>query len=127
VADVAPSGTSISGTRRLTLTESVDVIIGWTADSKAVIFLSNRNGHKGIFKQSLTDDTAEPLVTGSEDVTTAMPYGASVVYQVSTKSNDPSAPVQVMRIPITGGPSEFVITANQVEQLSPELRTFSFL
>jgi hypothetical protein len=111
VADVAPSGTSISGTRRLTLTESVDVIIGWTVDSKAVIFLSNRNGHnghKGIFKQSLTDDTEEPLVTGSEDVTTAMPYGAWVVCQVSTKSNDPSAPVQIMRIPITGGPSAFV-------------------
>jgi DNA-binding winged helix-turn-helix (wHTH) protein/Tol biopolymer transport system component len=113
VADVAPSGTSISGTRRLTLTESFDVIDGWTVDSKAVIFLSNRNGHTGIFKQSLTDDTAEPLVTGSQDVSSAMPYGAWVVYQVSTKSNDPSAPVQVMRIPITGGPSELVLTAKR--------------
>ena len=113
VADVVSNGTSISGTRRLTLTESADVIIGWTVDSKAVIFISNRNGHRGIFKQSLTDDTAEPLVTGSEDVSSAMPYGAWVVYQVSTKSNDPSAPVKVMRIPITGGPSEYVLTANR--------------
>jgi Tol biopolymer transport system component/DNA-binding winged helix-turn-helix (wHTH) protein len=113
VADVAPSGTSISGTRRLTLTESVDVLIGWTVDSKAVIFISNRNGHRGIFKQSLTDDTAEPLVTGSEDVSAAWPYGVWVVYQVSTKSNDPLAPVQVMRIPITGGPSELVLTAER--------------
>ncbi len=113
VSDVAPNGTSISGTRRLTLTESVDVIIGWTVDSKAVIFLSNRNGHMGIFKQSLTDDTAEPLVTGSENVQSAMPYGPWIVYQVSTKPNDSSAPVQVMRIPITGGPSEFVLTANR--------------
>ncbi len=113
VADVAPNGTSISGARRLTLTESSDFLMGWTVDSKAVIFTSNRNGHYGIFKQSLTDDTAEPLVTGLEDVSSAMPYGAWVVYQVSTKSNDPSAPVQVMRIPITGGPSEFVLTANR--------------
>ena len=113
VADVAADGTSISGTRRLTLTESFDFPANWTLDSKAVIFVSNRNGHTGIFKQSLTNDTAEPLVTGSEDVRTltVTPDGAWVVYTVSTKSNDPSAPVQLMRIPITGGPSEFVLTA----------------
>jgi DNA-binding winged helix-turn-helix (wHTH) protein/Tol biopolymer transport system component len=113
VADVAPSGTSISGTRRLTLTESFDFPANWTLDSKEVIFVSNRNGHMGIFEQSLTDDTAVPLVTGSEDVRTltVTPDGAWVVYTVSTKSNDPSAPVQLMRIPITGGPSEFVLTA----------------
>ena len=113
VADIVPNGSRISGTRRLTLTESVDLPTDWTADSKAVIFLSNRNGHMGIFKQSLSEDSAEPLVTRSEDVGNpyVTPDGAWVVYPVSTKPGDASAPVQIMRVPITGGPSELVLTA----------------
>jgi len=116
VSDVAPNGKSISATRRLTLTESSDFPADWTPDSKAVIFVSNRNGPRGIFKQSLTDDTAEPLVTGSELMLTGIlhttPDGAWVVYEEYTKSNDRSAGSQVKRVPITGGPSEFVLTAN---------------
>ena len=114
VTDVAPSGTRVSGTRHLTLTESWDIPTDWTPDSKGVILLSNRNGQMGIFKQSLNEDTAEPLVTRPEDVASpkVTPDGVWVVYAFSTKPNDQSAPVQVMRVPITGGPSEFVLTAH---------------
>jgi len=114
VTDVAPNGTSVSGTRHLTLTESWDIPTDWTPDSKGVILLSNRNGHRGIFKQSLNEDTAEPLVTRPEDINApkVTPDGVWVVYAFSTKPNDQSAPVQVMRVPITGGPSEFVLTAH---------------
>jgi Tol biopolymer transport system component len=113
VTDVAPNGTSVSGRRHLTLTESWDFPTDWTPDSKEVILLSNRNGHMGIFKQSLNEDTAEPLVTGPDDIMApkVTPDGVWVVYAFSTKPNDESAPVQVMRVPITGGPSEFVLTA----------------
>ena len=114
VSDVAPNGTLVSGTRHLTLTESSDFPTDWTPDSKQVILVSNRNGHRGIFKQSLNEDTAEPLVTRPEDVDSpkVTPDGAWVVYALSTKPHDQSAPVQVMRVPITGGPSEFVLTAH---------------
>jgi Tol biopolymer transport system component len=114
VADVAPDGTRVSGTRHFTLTESWDIPTDWTPDSKGLILLSNRNGDMGIFKQSLNEDTAEPLVTRPEDISSprVTPDGAWVVYAFSTKPNDQSAPVQVMRVPITGGPSEFVLTAH---------------
>jgi serine/threonine protein kinase len=114
VADLAPNGTGVSGTRHLTLTESSDISSDWTPDSKAVILLSNRNGHMGIFKQLLNEDTAEPLVTRAENVMApkVTPDGVWVVYTFSTKPNDQSAPTQVMRVPITGGPSEFVLTAH---------------
>jgi Tol biopolymer transport system component len=114
VADVAPDGTRVSGTRHFTLTESWDIPADWTPDSKGLILLSNRNGHMGIFKQSLNEDTAEPLVARPEDIASpkVTPDGAWVVYAFSTKPNDESAPVQVMRVPITGGPSEFVLTAH---------------
>ena len=65
VTDVAPNGTGISGTRHLTLMESWDIPSDWTPDSKGLILLSNRNGHMGIFKQSLSEDTAEPTADAS--------------------------------------------------------------
>jgi Tol biopolymer transport system component len=113
VADIAPNGTRISGTRRFTLTESWDLPKDWTTDSKEVIFRSNRNGHMGIFKQSLSEDTAEPLVLRSEDLASfcVTPDGSWVIYSVPTKPDDQAAPVQVMRVPISGGPSEIVSTA----------------
>ena len=113
VTDLAPNGTSISRTRRFTLTESWDLPADWTTDSKEVIFRSNRNGHWGIFKQSLSEDTAEPLVLRSEDIghTIVTPDGRWVIYSVATKPDDRAAPVQVMRVPISGGPSEIVLTA----------------
>jgi len=55
-------GPRVSGTRRPTLTESWDFPADWTPDSKWVILLSNRNGHMGIFKQSLK--THQPLRGG---------------------------------------------------------------
>jgi hypothetical protein len=36
--------------------------------SKAVLFESNRNGTRGIFKQGISQDTAESVVTGPQDV-----------------------------------------------------------
>jgi WD40-like Beta Propeller Repeat len=113
ITDLAPNGTRISGTRRFTLTESWDLPADWTTDSKELIFRSNRNGHMGIFKQSLSEDTAEPLVLRKEDIghTIVTPDGRWVVYSVLTKPDDHEAPVQVMRVPISGGPSEIVLTA----------------
>jgi len=114
VTDVTPDGTRVSGTRHLTLTESWDIPMDWTPDSKQVILVSNRNGPRGLFKQSLNEDTAEALVTRPEDVTSpkVTPDGVWVVYALSTRPIDESAPVQVMRVPITGGPSELVLTAH---------------
>jgi hypothetical protein len=86
---------------------------GWTADSKAVLFQSNRNDHWGIFKQSLNEDTAEPIVTGSEDAYNPRisPDGAWVVYIVRPREAGVSAPVQLMRIPVSGGAPQSVMTA----------------
>jgi len=107
------NGTRISGTHRFTLTESWDFPSDWTTESKEVIFTSNRNGHWGIFKQSLSEDTAEPLVLRSEDVRFARvtPDGRWVIYLVPTKPDNQEAPVQVMRVPTSGGPSEIVLAA----------------
>jgi serine/threonine protein kinase len=112
VADLDESGTRIANVREFTFTDSGDIPVDWTADSRAIILMSKRSGHSGIYKQSLNEETAEPLVTGPEDVRGARvsPDGASVVYTVATNPKESAASVQVRRVPITGGPSQLVTT-----------------
>jgi hypothetical protein len=78
-----------------------------------VLFQSKLNGHLGIFKQSLDEDTAEPVVTGPEDVAYARmsPDGAWLLYMVDPAEGGSSTPVPLMRAPITGGPPQSVLTA----------------
>jgi serine/threonine protein kinase len=112
-ADLEANGTRITNTRRLTLSETWDFPEDWTADSKAVIFTSNRNGHWGIFKQLINEDSAEEIATGSSDATNPRlsPDGTRVIYM--SAPGDPSAPYQIMQTPMSGGPSEPLFTARR--------------
>jgi serine/threonine protein kinase len=110
VADLVP-GWQITTPRHLTLTEDWNVATAWTADSKAVIFTSNRNGSTGIFKQAIDSDTGEPIVTknvgwGSPQVS---PKGDWILYS-SAKSSGEQAAVDLLRVPTSGGPSQLVFT-----------------
>ena len=111
IADVLP-GWRITAPRHLTLTEDWNVPSAWTADGKDVVFISDRNGSKGIFKQSLDSDTAEPIVTGLADWTSlhVSSDGAWVLYTVSRKESGFSW-VDLLRVPITGGVAELVLKA----------------
>jgi eukaryotic-like serine/threonine-protein kinase len=117
VADFNTNGTRITTPSRLTLSEHINYPNAWTADSKAVLFQSNRNGHWGIFKQSLNEDTAEPIVTGSEDAfePRLSPDGAWVLYILVPREGLLSAPIHLMRVPVTGGPRQLVFTSRGYE------------
>ena len=52
---------------RLTLDDSDDFPTNWTPDSTAVLFTSDRNGTRDIFKQVLGQRTPEAVVTGPDD------------------------------------------------------------
>ncbi len=67
VADTETNGAPLGPTRRLTLTEGQNYPFAWTSDSQAVVFEAYREGQWSIFKQSLDDDTAEPIVTGLQN------------------------------------------------------------
>jgi serine/threonine protein kinase len=112
VADLEANGKRIANARRFAPSEGWDDPLDWTGDSKEVIFLSNRYGPFGVFRQSLGGDTAEPLVTGQNDGAEARvsPNGKWLLYIVWTMESE-RAPRQVMRIPVTGGASELVLTA----------------
>jgi eukaryotic-like serine/threonine-protein kinase len=118
VADLEVNGTRITTPVRLTLSEGRNYPTAWTPDSRAVLFQSNRNGHWGIFKQSLNEDTAEPIVAGGEDVyrPRISPDGAWVVYILRPRDRGLSAPVQLMRVPLTGGTPQLVLTAHVYDE-----------
>src|SRR5262249_40640703 len=107
------NGTRLTRPQRLTLDDRKDYPAAWTADSKAVLFSSDRNGNLDIFKQALDQRFAEPVVTGPEVQCdpTLTPDGASILYfglptwarLAATK------PVSLRQAPIAGGPSHLVL------------------
>ena len=98
--------------RRLTNEETYHYPSAWTPDSKAVLFVSNLNGTRRIFKQGISQDTAEPVVTGPQDVSLPRlsPDGAWILYVESPKTAvGPSTPRRLMRVPVAGGVPQFVL------------------
>jgi eukaryotic-like serine/threonine-protein kinase len=115
---------SMKNPRRLTLTESDETVGDWTADSRAVLFRSDRSGNGDIFKQDL-DQTEPEVVVASEECESfplLSPEGAWVLYLVAEK---PGADKRVcelstrlMRVPLAGGPPEPVLKGERLTSFS---------
>ncbi len=110
IGQLEAHGTRMKASRRLTLDERNDVAGPWMPDSKTEIFSSDRNGSWDIFKQAVDQPSAEPLVTGPDDefVKAVTTDGLWLLYTVQ-KQGDPSAPIKLMRVPISGGSPEFLL------------------
>jgi eukaryotic-like serine/threonine-protein kinase len=123
VADFHSETMHLSNPRRLTLSEDWNVPSGWTADSRAVVFWSAREGHSEIFRQFRDGDVAMPIVSGREQIAEARvsPDGKSILYVVPPENGQTLTAVKIMRSPMEGGPSQFVLTA----KWSPQLLTNS--
>jgi serine/threonine protein kinase len=117
---------------RFTLDESWNHPLAWTTDSKTILFSSSRTGVDAIFKQTLGQDTAEPLIalTKSDGLAGAClsPEGSWVYYTIMSYEEGPAEtskimrdpvthvlPMQtskIMRVPIQGGSPQLVFTAS---------------
>jgi serine/threonine protein kinase len=117
VADLEANGMHLTTPSRLLLTEGWDHPTAWTPDSKAVFFFSDRKGQGNIFKQSLGEDTAQPIDTGPGDaiIPRVSPDGAWLLYLVYPKEGGSSVPVRLMRVPMAGGPPQLVLMATIVD------------
>jgi eukaryotic-like serine/threonine-protein kinase len=114
LADLAVGGTRILRLRHFPLSDSSDGVVDWTPNSKAVFFNSNRSGHSGIYRQSLDQEIAEPIVPeGYGRDPRVTPDGKSIVYLGIGENGPPPArgPEPVMLVPVTGGPSQQLFTA----------------
>jgi eukaryotic-like serine/threonine-protein kinase len=119
LGELAAGGTRTNSPRRLTNDEASDYATAWTADSKAVLFMSDRNGPQGLFKQGISEDTAEPVVAGPQaaSVPRLSADGALIIYQETLKTPaEAFPPIRLMRIPVAGGVPQFVLeTRNYVD------------
>lgn len=111
VGDLRQGGTSLVTLKRLTLDEREDLATSWTADSKAVLFYSNRDGPFHIFAQNIEATQPDRLVGGKDDLDLPRlsPDGTSVLYLIRAKPGGSSEKSQIMRIPLIGGPSQLVL------------------
>jgi Tol biopolymer transport system component len=111
LAEVEGEGKRLSTPRRFTLDERQDFPAAWTEDSKAVLFVSDRDGPLHIFKQGIDQTQPELLVGGKQDewLPRLTPDGSSMLYLVSGTRAEPSDNDRLMRIPVSGGPSQLVL------------------
>ena len=103
VGQLKDAGTRLDSPTRLTVSESIDYPSAWTRDSKTIFFGSNRLGRDQIFRQQLDQDTAEPLIQGSDDEAGAelSPDGAWILYWSLAHAGGGSPPttMRLMRSP----------------------------
>lgn len=114
-------GTRMNPPRLLTNAEASDVPFAWTPDSKAVLFLSDRNlagklfaleGNGGIFKQGVGQDSAEPIAIGTQNAyePRLSADGAWILYGEAPRTAvGPSTQDRLMRIPVGGGVPQLVL------------------
>ena len=113
IGTLAPDGAHLLANRRLTLDESANAATSWTPDSKAVLFSSDRNGTKEIFKQSTDQPLAESLIAGAQDLwqPRLTPDGSEILYLSTTQSSSSETLSSIFAIPITGGTPRLIVQA----------------
>lgn len=113
LGELANGGAELKNPQRLTLDDRIDWPGGWSADSKTVVFYSNRNGTFDIYKQGVNEKNAQTVVTGPDEkwAPQISPDGKWVLYmQWPTVASGPAPTVgTLMRVPLAGGPAESVM------------------
>jgi serine/threonine protein kinase/Tol biopolymer transport system component len=106
VGELGSNGTLLKPPVRFTQSESTDFPASWTADSKEVLFLSNRNGQFQSFKQSLDADSPELIGAGlpNPQLCCASPDGKWIL--LFTTPDQANVTWELRRVPVSGGPSQ---------------------
>ena len=116
VADFDSKARKITAPKLLTDQEGQEYPTGWTADSKEVIFASNRNGGWQLLRQKYGAEKAELIssrLTDVADQTPVAPDGSSLL-NVSTISSDHASSRQVSKISLAGGAPQPLLTGDVI-------------
>jgi len=110
ITELDPISDQWKAPRRLTLDTNDNMAEAWTADSKAVLLVSNRNGTWKLFKQNIDETTPEVLVEGrSIYLPRVSADGLQALYLAGSKPGDTSFPASLMAKPLAGGPPRLVL------------------
>ena len=114
VGELTAGGTRLNRPHRLTNNEASERPTAWTKDSKAVLFTSNRSGNWGIYKQGVSQETPDTVITG-KDINSygrLSPDGGSILIM----ENPTARPARLMRVPVSGEARQLVLeTRNSVD------------
>jgi hypothetical protein len=92
--------------------------MAWTSDSKAVLFVSNRNGTRKLFKQNIDETMAEVLVEGRSIFLPRLSSdGSQVLYLSYPNPANTSLPVALMSKSLAGRASSGCSTGKRDLQL----------
>ncbi len=116
VADVDLAKKEMGSPHRLTLTEDLSSVLGWSSDGRALYIRSNREGKWGVFKQNIDSSNAEAVVTQEQGMTNVRltPDKHWILYQRHDPA-DPPAVSRLMRVAITGGSEQEVLRGRNFE------------
>ena len=110
VGELEKGGKEIKTPVRLTLSDRNDWPGGWTADGKSILFYSNRTGNFDLYRQKISERSAESIGAAQEEKRSPQmsPDGQWIVYiswpRMPHEAQAPSG--HLMRIPVGGGPAE---------------------
>jgi Tol biopolymer transport system component len=113
IGDLAENGNSLSDLRRVSPQDRVEWPGGWSADSKALFFQSDRTGHMNIFRQRIDATKAEKVVTDQNDnrAPQMSPDRAWVLYFAWPRSSAQVDTARLMRKPLGSGLPEMILEA----------------
>jgi Tol biopolymer transport system component len=98
---------------QLSFDDRADSTGGWSRDSKAVYYISDRSGSDNIYRQVVGEHSAEDVVESPQrkSVPALSPDGKWLLYMAWPPDTDFNSPVpgSLMRIPVGGGSSETVM------------------
>jgi Tol biopolymer transport system component/DNA-binding winged helix-turn-helix (wHTH) protein len=118
VGQLERNGAGLKTPRRLTLDDHDDFPFAWTPDSKAVIFMSDRNGSIGIFRQKLDQDSADAIVTGAGEAIypTISPDGYWLLYAITPNLSGSNLSARLIRVPLSGGAAQEILATQGYNQ-----------
>jgi hypothetical protein len=118
ISDLRPGADGITDPKRLTLDNWKNIPFAWTPDSKAVVFVSDRDGIFHIYKQQIDQTVSEILVGGKEQANVPrLAPDNSLLYVVWPNLGEPTRPSRLMRVPVVGGRPEIVVQENGIGNL----------
>jgi serine/threonine protein kinase/DNA-binding winged helix-turn-helix (wHTH) protein len=105
LADSLGGGARIRNPKRFTVDESDNFLLAWAADSRSVIFSSNRSGKDAIYQQELTEDTPHLITDARMYMARVTPDGKWLVGKMDNEEG-PNTSHVLIRTPIAGGSAE---------------------
>jgi len=110
ISELGHGADGITAPKRLTPDNWKNIPFGWTPDSKAVIFVSDRDGAFHIYKQQIDQSVSELLVGGKEQANVPrLAPDNSLLYVAWPEPGEPTRPSRLMRVSAVDGRPKIIV------------------